>query len=72
MEQIYKALVLNQIRFFKTASSWGLLLISPSLQIQGSVQGIVVWYSPWTMTLKLKMPERGENQEMNCMLIVEI
>ena len=29
---------------------WGLLVISLALQIQGSVHGIVLFYSPWMMT----------------------
>jgi hypothetical protein len=42
------------------------MIISQALQIQGSVQGIVLWYSPWTMTQKLKMPVRSKKQEIKC------
>jgi hypothetical protein len=45
------------------------MIISQALQIQGSVQGIVLWYSPWTMTQKLKMPVRSENYKIKCKLI---
>ena len=43
-----------------------------ALQIQGSVLGMGLLYSPWTMTPNLKMPVRIENQEMNCKLLEEI